>query len=118
MKISELTHEQKIALVAVIEAIAMSDGIIEEPEEETISKIAEELGEETYRQLLNEADEKFPDIESLKNFLETITSQEAREIIYGIALEEAMLSPSVNHLQSRMLEWLRDKWNITVNESE
>lgn len=116
MKISELTNEQQVALVAVIEAIAMSDGTIEEGEKNTIGQIAEELGVDTYRELLRDADKRYPTTDALKQLLKTITDQEARETIYGLAMQDAMLSPAINHLQSKMLEWLRENWNITVEE--
>ena len=116
MKISELTSEQQVALVAVIEAIAMSDGTIEESEQNTIGHIAAELGLDTYRKLLRDADERYPNADALKQLLTTITDQEARETIYGLAMQDAMLSPAINHLQSKMLEWLRENWGITVEE--
>jgi uncharacterized membrane protein YebE (DUF533 family) len=117
MKISELTHEQQIALVGIIEAMAMSDGNIDEFEQKTIGQMATEFGDEAYRNLINEADEKYPTLEHLKLFLITITNQEARETIYGVAMQDAMLAPAINHLQSGMLEWLRDNWDITVEEA-
>ena len=116
MKISELTSEQQVALVAIIEAIAMSDGIIAESEQETIGQIATELGIDTYRELLRDADERYPNTDALKQLLTTITDQEARETIYGLAMQDTMLSPAINHLQSKMLEWLRENWDITVEE--
>ena len=117
MKITELTRKQQIALVAIMETLAMSDGIIADSEQETINSIVEELGDDTYRELLDDADEQFPDEDDLKNFLRNITDKEARETIYGIVMQEAMMSPSINHIQSEMLEWLRNAWNISVTES-
>ncbi len=116
MKITELTNEQQVALVATIEAIAMSDGTINEGEQKTIGQIASELGVDTYRALLRDADERYPNTDALKQLLETIKDQEVRETIYGLALQDAMLSPAINHLQSKMLEWLRKTWDITVEE--
>ena len=117
MKISELTNEQQVALVAVIEAIVMSDGTIEDGEQNTIGQIAEELGLDTYRALLRDADSRYPTTDALKQLLVTITDQEARNTIYGLAMQDAMLSPAINHLQSKMLEWLRENWDITVEEA-
>lgn len=114
MKITELSNEQQVALVAIMEAIVMSDGTVEDGEQNTIGQIAEELGIDTYRELLREADKRYPTIDALKQLLKTITDQEARETIYGLAMQDAMLSPAINHLQSKMLEWLRENWNITV----
>ena len=116
MRISELTSEQQVALVAVIEAIVMSDGTIEDGEQNTIGQIATELGVDKYRELLRDADERYPNTEALKQLLVTITDQEARETIYGLAMQDAMLSPAINHLQSKMLGWLRENWGITVEE--
>ena len=116
MKISELTRKQQVALVAAMEIMAMSDGVIEETEQQTINRVVEELGDDTYRDLMNDADEILPDIEKLKSLMKEITDQDARETIYGIIMQEAMLSPTVNHIQTQVLDWLKENWNIVVEE--
>ena len=71
---------------------------------------------ENYRELLDEVDERIPDRAALKAFLTTINSQEARDVIYGTAMEEVMTAPSTNHEQSDFLAWLKEEWVIQVQE--
>ena len=116
MELADLTRHQQIALVALIEKIAMSDGTVVEGEQKEIAHLTEKLGEDNYRELLDEVDERIPDREELKKFLTTIDSQEVRNVIYGTAMEEVMLAPSTNHEQSDFLAWLKEKWAIQVQE--
>jgi hypothetical protein len=116
MELTQLTRKQQIALVALVEAIAMADGTVAEGEQREIGQIAAKLGDDTYRDLLNDADERFSDKEGLQEFLQAITDQGARQLIFGTAMEETMLAPSVNHAQSELLTWLREAWDITVEE--
>ena len=114
MEIREMNRRQQIALVATIEALTVADGAVSENEEEEIGRIAAELGEETYRELLDEAEALCPDHDALERCLDTIADQEARELIYGLATEEMMASPSIEHWKSDFMNRLAAKWNIVV----
>ena len=116
MELTELTRKQQVALVAVMEAVALADGVIAEGEQRDIAHLAGLLGDDNYRDLLDDADGMFPDEESLKVYLTTIENQTARERIYGTVMQGAMLSPTIHHSQSTMLAWLREAWHITVTD--
>lgn len=117
MELTDLTRNQQFGLVALIEKIAMSDGTVAEGEQKEIGKIADKLGEDKYRELLDDVDERIQDKAALREFLTTITDQEARDLIYGTAMEESMLAPSVNHEQSELLEWLKGEWSIRIEDT-
>jgi hypothetical protein len=51
-------------------------------------------------------------LDALKTFLEAIENQEARDLIYGTAWQEAVATPSVNHAESELLSWLASTWGI------
>jgi len=114
MRIENLSHEQRIALVALVEAMAISDGAISEGEERKIGQVAEALGDEAYRSLLDEAEQRFADREQLREFLKTVTDAAAQELIYGAVMEEAVTVPSVDHAASELLNWLKGAWDIRV----
>ena len=116
MELTELTRNQQLALVALIENITMTDGTVVEGEQQKIGQIAEKLGEDNYRELLNDVDERIKDEDALKQFLLEVADQKARNLIYGAAMEEVMLAPSVSHGQSELLDWLKDKWTIEIQE--
>jgi len=117
MTLDDLDHEQKLALVALLELFAMADNSITEHEEAEISTVADHFGNETYRALLDEVDERFPNEQRLQSFLETIREQAAQELIYGMVMEESMNAPTI-HPRTDFLDWLRSTWNIEVREEE
>ena len=49
MTFIELDREQQVALVALVEAVTLSDGYVSEGEEGQISKLADALGNDHYR---------------------------------------------------------------------
>ncbi len=112
MTISELTHEQLVGLVGLLEAVVMADKTVSEPEQAVLSGVVAAVGKEMYRAVLEEADNRFEDLDALKTFLQTIDDQDAREVIYGTTWQEAVATPSVNHDESELLAWLASTWNI------
>jgi hypothetical protein len=112
MTISELTHEQLVGLVGLLEAVVMADKTVSEPEQVVLSGVVDAVGEEMYRAVLEDADNRFADLDALKVFLQTIEDQGAREVIYGIVWQEAVATPSVNHDESELLSWLASTWEI------
>jgi len=117
MTIDKLSHEQRLGLVALLELVAMSDGTVSDGEVAQINKVANELGDEAYRSLLDEADARFADTAALKDFLEAIHDRQSRETIYGFIMEEAMSSPTVVS-RHEIIEWLASTWNIEARELE
>ncbi|MBT3192741.1 MAG: hypothetical protein HN341_09330 [Verrucomicrobia bacterium] len=115
MTLSQLSHEQKLALVALLELFTMADGTVSDGEAEQINQIAEELGDAEYRTLLDETETRFEDIEMLKESLLTIRERAARELIYGLLMEEVMNAPTTGH-RPELLEWLKAEWAIEVKE--
>lgn len=116
MTFIELDREQQVALVALVEAVTLSDGYVSEGEEGQISKLADALGNDHYRGLLEAVNEKFPNVDTLKVFLSQLADPEARELIYGAILEETMASPTAEHGDIAILDWLRDEWNMSDRE--
>ena len=112
MGIRDLTHDQQLALVALTEATAIADKDLSNGEVDQIGEIAEELGEEHYRRLLDEAEQRFPDDSSLKHFLETISDAHARELIFDHVLRESLSSASPERSQRDPLQWLIELWQI------
>jgi hypothetical protein len=114
MTLSELTHNQLLALVALIETVAESGDAVTDAEQDGIDTIVDELGEQTYRDLIEEADDRFGNEDDLKAFLEDITDRHARELIYGTVLDEAMAEPTAHGRTGELLRWLAQAWNIAV----
>lgn len=115
MTLSDLDHEQQVALAALAEAIALSDGEVTEREGDQLGRIARELGEDTYRALLDEAERAFPTVTQLKAFLLTIEDQPARELMYRTAMQEAFAEITFDNRDIDLLDWLARQWDIEVS---
>jgi len=116
MTLNELNREQQLVLVALVEAVTLSDGVVSDREEGQISKLADALGDEVYRDLLEEVNAKFAGVDEVKAALGNVTNVEVRELIYGTILEETMASPTAEHGDIAILNWLRDAWNMSDTE--
>jgi hypothetical protein len=93
--------------------VVSADADVSDDEEDQIAHVAGALGDDAYRDLANEADERFPDEAALKTFLGGLVRQEARELIYGTVLEAA-LPDVIDRHESSLLGWLATAWKITV----
>lgn len=118
MNITDLSRDEKLALVALTELAVISDRNITENEVAKIDEIVEIIGEEDFQDLADEAERRFAERRSLKAFLATITNPESREIIFGTVLAET-LADTIPHEQAAFLEWLAAEWKVPIRvESE
>jgi hypothetical protein len=115
MSFKNLDHDQQLALVALMTGVAMANEEISEGEIKCIEKVANELGDETYRSLIDEAAKHFANADDLKNFLKGIEDKSVQELIYGTVWEESMADPDIKHNESELLDWLKTIWNIQVS---
>ncbi len=113
MELSDLDHDERLALVALLELIVGSDAEVSDEEQAEIERVAEAFGGERYRHLATEADERFADEDALRTFLSGVGRQEARELIYGTALAAA-LPDAVDDRESAVLDWLAKTWKVSV----
>lgn len=116
MELTDLDHDQLMALLCLMEAVALANGLITEGEERRIDRIATELGDDRYRRLLEEADKKFAGLDDLKTFLRTIENKGARDLIYGTVWEESIADPDIDHGESELLSWLSQTWGIAAKD--
>jgi hypothetical protein len=113
MTVEKLSRDEKLALVALTELAVISDLNITDEEVAKVDEIVEALGEETFQELAEEAERRFADRNALKAFLKGITSQEAREIIFGTVLSESLVD-TMPHEQAEFMQWLSTAWNVSV----
>ena len=117
MELRDLTHEERIALVGVIEMVLESDAMVSPEEQGVLGTIDEALGAGAYRRLADEIDRRFRDEEAVRAFLPSIGRQEARDLIYATALEAA-IPEAIDPHESKLLEWLATIWNVSVQLGE
>lgn len=112
MSIANLSEDQQIAMMSLLKTVAMADGEVSAGETAEINKIAEELGNERYRTLLDKAEIRFQSMDDLKTFLTSIEDRAARNLIYGTVWEESMADPAREPAESELLDWLSKTWDI------
>jgi hypothetical protein len=117
MELSDLNHDEQLALLGLVQFIGESNHEVTEEESDSIAEIVQALGEAHYRKVADEADERFADEEALRAFLEGVGRPEARELIYGAALEVA-LADTMGQGESELLDWLADAWDIEVSVAD
>ena len=113
MELPDLTHDERLALVALLEWILKSAVRSTEDEYVRVEGVVDALGEDAYQALADEVGTRFANDADLRAFLDTIARQESRELIYETALGVAM-ADSVDVRESEMLDWLRELWGIEV----
>jgi hypothetical protein len=113
MELNDLSHDEQLALVGLVEYVGVVNVSVTDEEVDEIERIVDELGFECYGKLADEADQRFPDEETFRKFLQTIERQSARELIYGTVLETA-LSDADTMRHADLLEWLSDVWKVPV----
>jgi hypothetical protein len=114
MELADLNHEQRLALIALIEATIQADRRASEEEEQGLADIIAELGDADYRRVAIEADSRFKGEDDLKSFLSALQGQEARELIYGTVLELAM-SDVVSGHEAPLIQWLGQTWQLQAS---
>ena len=117
MELNQLTAEERVALVALLEVVIESNGRVSEDEADRIDAVVGAIGEDAYRQAAAEVDRRFAGEEELRAFLPAITRQDARDLIYGTALEAAT-SDTVDAHESHLLDWLAAVWQIGTRIDE
>lgn len=117
MEIADLNHEEKVALVALVEFLVESDTAVSEQEIDHIQAIAEALGEDEFRKLAEEVDRRVEDEDGLRELLSAVQRPDAREVIFETALETAIPDGILTH-ESEILEWLEEEWDLQVEIGE
>ncbi|MEI6564307.1 MAG: hypothetical protein WCO42_08410 [bacterium] len=114
MTVNELSRDEKLALVALTEVAVISDRTITDNEVSQVEDIVDNLGEDLFHELAEEAESRFAERSALKTFLATITNPDSRDLIYGTVLNET-LADTIPHEQAEFMDWLAGAWNLRVD---
>jgi hypothetical protein len=117
MDFTDLTQDERLALVALLELVVTAKPELTDAESREIGKVARALGRDAYRRLTEAVDERFADEAALRAFLKTIARQDARELIYGTALEAAAGDWPVRE-EAELLQWLGRTWKVSVRVAD
>jgi hypothetical protein len=115
--IASLTTDERLALVALIERVLLSERSADEDEADALDAFVEEFGEEDYAALVARVDSDFEDDDRLKAFLGTIADPDARELILGTVVELAIVE-GVHTGEAAWIGWASEAWNVPVTVAE
>ena len=113
MEIRDLSKDEKIALVGLVERLIMADNMVSPEESSEFGKVVGAIGEDDYRTLVHNYKIIYRDLSQFKQFLQTIERQEARELIYGTLFQIAEVD-FFDETESEILDWLVKEWNIDI----
>jgi hypothetical protein len=113
MELSDLRGDERLALVALLEAAVVADGSVSDEEVDDIGEVVAAFGDDEYRKLVDEVSRRFRSQDDLMKFLETIERPEARDLIYGFFLEEA-IGEALRGREAELVDWLAKVWKIDV----
>jgi hypothetical protein len=113
MELGALNHDERLALVALVEWVLKSDNRATEREFEELGRLVEAIGDDAYQALADEVATRFADDAALRAFLPAVTRQDARELIFTTLLDVA-IADGVDVHESEMLAWLTDLWGIEI----
>ncbi len=114
MEIRDLSKDEKIALVGLLERLMMADHVVSAEESTQFGNVVGEIGEDEYRTLVHNYKIIFSDLDKFKQFLQSIERQESRELIYGTLFQIAEVD-FFDENESEILDWLVNEWNLDIN---
>ena len=115
--IASLTADERLALVALIERVLLSERSADEDEADALDAFVEEFGEDDYAALVARADSELEDDDRFRAFLGAIIDPDARELILGTVVELALVE-GVHTGEAGWIGWTSEAWNVPVSVSE
>src|SRR4051794_38599663 len=113
MELNELTADERIALIALLEMVVAADREVTYEELAQIKRVMHALGDRAYREAVEAADARFDSDDAALEFIAAIERPEARELIYESALEAAVAHGVAGH-ESEFLTRLQKHWRLPV----
>ena len=117
MEITDLNPEERVALVAILDAVMCADSSASAEEQTQLDDVVDALGVDVYRAALDEAEQRFRGEDALKAFLLSTGRPEARDLIYATAFAAAM-SDGADANELAILDWLQVAWQLDVEIEE
>lgn len=111
MKLSEMTDDEQQALGSLVRVIVGVDGKYSPEESAGLQQAAEELGEEEFWQLMDDAGHQRHTEDIIKGQARAVARKEARETIYGVLFGIATAGSIVGE-EAAILDWLAGTWSL------
>lgn len=111
MKITDLTHDEKLTLIGLEKTIIQADRTFSSEEAAELKKLAKAMGEEQFKALVDEAKQAFKSLDAIKEQAKKVERPEARQLIYTLLYEMAVPDGLADN-EKRVLRWLAKTWQI------
>lgn len=111
MEFNELTPEERLLLVGLLEMVVKADQALSEQEDRELKRIAALVGLDAFQAAIQEADARFTGPEEIKQLALSIQRPEARELIFT-AIQELAVSDEVAVEEMQLVNWLADLWDL------
>ena len=114
MNISELSAEERVALMGLLKLTVSADHEMSPGESNELLRIADEMGRPNFIEARKDAQDQFKSLDDIKAALAAVTRVEARNQIYRAALEVAKPDDIVED-EAFILRWVAETWGLSVD---
>ena len=111
MEYNELTADERLLLVGLLEMVVKADQTFSEQEHHELKRVAALVGAEAFQAAIQEADTRFSGPEDIKQLALTIQRPEARALIFT-AMQDLAVSDEVDLEEMKLVDWLADLWDL------
>ena len=111
MEYNELTSEERLLLVVLLELVIKADQAYSDQEDSELKRIAAMIGEAQFKAAIQEADRRFSSGDDLRQLAQTIQRPEARELILA-TIQELAVVDEVSIEEMQLVNWLADLWDL------
>ncbi len=113
MELKDLNRTEKMACIALLNVMVITDGASSPEEAKHAAHLAEAFGKDEFLGLVDETNNLVQTKQDLTTLVAEVTDQETRELIFGEILECAS-EDGIFDGEASWLEWLAEQWEIHV----
>jgi len=111
LEMSELSHDEELALIGLLKAVIQVDKQLGFEESEELKRVAAMMGAERFHERVEEARGLFQSLESIKEHAQNVTRQPARQLIFNLLLEMAKRDELLTG-EEDLLEQIAGLWEV------
>ena len=109
MEYSELTRDERLVLVALLDLVIRADDRFSEEEAAEVERISASLGSEVYNATAVKARARLATMDDIQKAALALDRQEARELILT-AVQDMAVVDEVSQEEMQLVEWLSGLW--------
>jgi uncharacterized tellurite resistance protein B-like protein len=111
MGLSQLTDDELVTLAGLMREVIQADHEYSEAEKVRVDELAEQIGEERFAKVFDEAKRTLSSRHEVKEHAKTVTRPEARREIFDFLMKLAA-ADGVAREEEKPLRWLASWWDM------